>query len=96
MGILKIENMTMQFGGLKAVDNFSLELGNEIVAVIGPNGAGKTTVFNVVTGVYQPTQGKVFFEGRDMAGRKPVRVRQCGHRPHLSEYPPVRQRHCAG
>lgn len=78
MGILKIENMTMQFGGLKAVDNFSLELGNEIVAVIGPNGAGKTTVFNVVTGVYQPTQGKVFFEGRDMAGRKPFEFANAG------------------
>ena len=78
MGILKIENMTMQFGGLKAVDNFSLELGNEIVAVIGPNGAGKTMVFNVVTGVYQPTQGKVFFEGRDMAGRKPFEFANAG------------------
>lgn len=69
--ILKIDHMTMQFGGLKAVDDFSLDLEDEIVAIIGPNGAGKTTVFNVISGVYQPTSGSVYFEGQDMKGKPP-------------------------
>ena len=60
--VLKIENATMQFGGVVAVDNLNLEINQgEIVALIGPNGAGKTTAFNVVTGVYQPTNGAVWF-----------------------------------
>ena len=78
MGILKIDDVTMQFGGLTAVDSFSLDLGDEIVAVIGPNGAGKTTLFNVISGVYQPTKGKVYFEGNDMAGKKPFEFANAG------------------
>ena len=62
--ILKVENATMQFGGVVAVDNLNLEINQgEIVALIGPNGAGKTTVFNMLTGVYQPTNGAVWFQG---------------------------------
>ena len=62
--VLKVENATMQFGGVVAVDNLNLEINEgEIVALIGPNGAGKTTAFNVVTGVYQPTNGAVWFNG---------------------------------
>ena len=62
--VLKIENATMQFGGVVAVDNLNLEINQgEIVALIGPNGAGKTTAFNVVTGVYQPTNGAIWFQG---------------------------------
>ena len=60
--VLKVENATMQFGGVVAVDNLNLEINEgEIVALIGPNGAGKTTAFNVITGVYQPTNGAVWF-----------------------------------
>ena len=60
--VLQVENATMQFGGVVAVNNLSLEVNlGEIVALIGPNGAGKTTAFNVITGVYQPTNGKVLF-----------------------------------
>ena len=60
--VLKIENATMQFGGVVAVDNLNLKIDQgEIVALIGPNGAGKTTAFNVITGVYQPTNGAVWF-----------------------------------
>ncbi len=60
--VLKVENVTMQFGGVVAVDNLSLEVNEgEIVSLIGPNGAGKTTAFNVITGVYPPTNGAVFF-----------------------------------
>ena len=62
--VLRIENATMQFGGVVAVDNLNLEINQgEIVALIGPNGAGKTTAFNVTTGVYQPTNGAVWFNG---------------------------------
>ena len=61
--VLQVENVTMQFGGVVAVNNLSLEVNRgEIVALIGPNGAGKTTAFNCITGVYQPTNGIVRFE----------------------------------
>ena len=70
--VLKIENVTMQFGGVVAVDNLNLEIGQgEIVALIGPNGAGKTTAFNVVTGVYQPTNGAVWFQGEKIIENHP-------------------------
>ncbi len=63
--ILRVENATMQFGGVVAVDNLSMEVNEgEIVALIGPNGAGKTTAFNVITGVYAPTNGRVYFDGQ--------------------------------
>lgn len=62
--VLQVENLTMQFGGVVAVDNFSMEIRQgEIVSLIGPNGAGKTTAFNAVTGVYEPTNGKISFMG---------------------------------
>ena len=63
--VLRIENITMQFGGVVAVDNLSMEVKEgEIVALIGPNGAGKTTAFNAITGVYEPTNGAVYFEDK--------------------------------
>ncbi len=63
--MLLVENVTMQFGGVVAVNNLSMEVREgEIVAIIGPNGAGKTTAFNVITGVYAPTNGRVSFDGR--------------------------------
>ncbi|MCI8596840.1 MAG: ABC transporter ATP-binding protein [Lachnospiraceae bacterium] len=62
--VLKVENITMQFGGVVAVDNVSLEVDKgEIMSLIGPNGAGKTTAFNVITGVYAPSNGAVYFKG---------------------------------
>ena len=62
--VLRMENVTMQFGGVVAVDNLNIEVHDgEIVSLIGPNGAGKTTAFNVITGVYQPTNGLVEFDG---------------------------------
>ena len=71
--VLKIENATMQFGGVVAVDNLNLEINQgEIVALIGPNGAGKTTAFNVVTGVYQPTNGAVWTPASFWALRRPA------------------------
>ena len=73
--LLRIEHCTMQFGGLKAVADLDLEVhAGQLVGLIGPNGAGKTTVFNVVTGVYAPTHGRVWFEGRRISGLKPSRI----------------------
>ena len=70
--ILKVENATMQFGGVVAVDNLSLEVNEgEIVALIGPNGAGKTTAFNVITGVYAPSNGMVTFCGEPIVRNHP-------------------------
>ena len=71
--MLRMENVTMQFGGVVAVNNLSLNVDKgEIVALIGPNGAGKTTAFNCITGVYQPTNGKVFFEDNLMVSAHPT------------------------
>ena len=70
--ILKVENATMQFGGVVAVDNLNLEVNEgEIVALIGPNGAGKTTAFNMITGVYQPTNGAVWFQEKKIVENHP-------------------------
>ena len=70
--VLKVENVTMQFGGVVAVNNLSLDVNRgEIVALIGPNGAGKTTAFNVITGVYEPTNGRVDFCGENMIQNYP-------------------------
>lgn len=69
MPLLHIEGLTHYFGGLKAVSDFDLSLAEgEVVGLIGPNGAGKTTVFNLITGVYRPTGGRIRFEGRDLVG----------------------------
>ena len=69
---LKVKNVTMQFGGVVAVDDLSLDVNkNEIVALIGPNGAGKTTAFNFITGVYEPTNGEVYFNGEKIIANHP-------------------------
>ena len=66
--VLHIENLSMQFGGVLAVNSLNLDVHqDEIVALIGPNGAGKTTVFNMVTGVYVPTNGRITFKGKTIA-----------------------------
>ena len=70
--VLRLEDVTMQFGGVVAVNNLSLEVNKgEIVALIGPNGAGKTTAFNCITGVYEPTNGQVFFEDQLIVSNHP-------------------------
>ena len=71
--VLKVENATMQFGGVVAVNNLNLDVNEgEIVALIGPNGAGKTTAFNVITGVYAPTNGRVCFNGECIVCNHPT------------------------
>ncbi len=70
--VMKAENLGITFGGLHAVSGFDMELREgELVGLIGPNGAGKTTVFNLLTGVYQPTEGNVYLRGKSMLGKKP-------------------------
>jgi branched-chain amino acid transport system ATP-binding protein len=67
--LLELRAVTKQFGGLKAVDSVDLVVRpREIVSIIGPNGAGKTTVFNLITGIYQPTSGEILLEGKPIAG----------------------------
>ena len=73
--ILRMEDITMQFGGVVAVSNLSLEVNKgEIVALIGPNGAGKTTAFNCITGVYQPTNGRISFMGKPILCAHPTGI----------------------
>jgi len=77
--LLSLDGVTMQFGGLKAVAELDLEVGRgELVGLIGPNGAGKTTVFNVVTGVYAPTAGRILLEGAPVQGLKSHQIAQRG------------------
>jgi branched-chain amino acid transport system ATP-binding protein len=71
MAILSVEQLTMRFGGLVAVDDLSFEIEpGEIRGLIGPNGAGKTTTFNVISGFYSPSSGKVIYDGSDISGLK--------------------------
>ena len=77
--LLEMKNVVKQFGGLTAVSNmsFSVEKG-EIFGVIGPNGAGKTTIFNLITGVYQVTEGDILFDGQSIEGKKPYQIINMG------------------
>ncbi|GAB3664708.1 ABC transporter ATP-binding protein [Actinocorallia lasiicapitis] len=77
--LLELRSITMRFGGLTAINGLDLHLNQgEIFALIGPNGAGKTTVFNVITGVYQPTEGAVMFDGGQLNGKKRYQVTKAG------------------
>ena len=84
MNVLKTDNITMQFGGVIAVNELAIDVNeHEIVALIGPNGAGKTTAFNMITGVYKPTSGKVLYTDAggkqiDITGRKPSDIAKLG------------------
>jgi len=79
MSLLSIHELTMDFAGLRAVANFSLDLAaGELTAVIGPNGAGKTTIFNLITGVYRPTAGRITFRGQELTGLPPYRIAGLG------------------
>ncbi len=77
--LLKLEGVSMTFGGLRAVNDVSLSLRQgELVGLIGPNGAGKTTVFNMITGHYKPTRGRIWFAGQEITGLAPNRITALG------------------
>lgn len=77
--VLTAKNLGIQFGGLKAVSDFNIEIGpSELLGLIGPNGAGKTTVFNMLTGVYRPTEGSFYLNGERMNGRKTHQIVDAG------------------
>ena len=77
--VLEVTHATMRFGGLVAVNDLSMHIDSqEIVALIGPNGAGKTTAFNMITGVYTPTEGSVILQGRSITGMRPDRIAAAG------------------
>lgn len=76
---LQVKNLTKQFGGLTAVDDVNMYIdNNEIVGLIGPNGAGKTTLFNMLTGMYTPSNGKVLYDNKDITGLKPYKITNMG------------------
>ncbi len=76
---LDVKNLSVSFGGLKAVNQFNIEIGeHELVGLIGPNGAGKTTVFNLLTGVYKPTEGSINLAGKSMVGKNTNAIVQAG------------------
>ena len=91
--VLRVENVTMQFGGVVAVDNMNLEDNrDEIVSLIGPNGAGKTTAFNVITGVYAPTNGSVYFQGNKIIENHPQgKMKKLYKGEHAGDYKRVLQ-----
>ena len=77
--LLQVRNMTHDFGGLRAVNDYNLEVGRgRIQGLIGPNGAGKTTIFNLLTGIYTPSRGEIFLEGRKIDGLPPHRIASLG------------------
>ena len=79
MAMLEVKNIGISFGGLKAVDNFSLTLEeNELSGLIGPNGAGKTTIFNLLTGVYRPDKGSIRLDGKELTGKSIIEINQAG------------------
>ncbi len=79
MALLEVKNLGITFGGLKAVDNFNLTLEQgALYGLIGPNGAGKTTVFNLLTGVYKPTSGTFFLDGKELKGKAPAEINKFG------------------
>ncbi|TEU10936.1 MAG: ABC transporter ATP-binding protein [Anaerolineales bacterium] len=79
MPLLRVKNMTHFFGGLRAVHNYDLEIElGQVRGLIGPNGAGKTTIFNLITGIYRPTEGKVLLDGTNLVGLQPYEIAAMG------------------
>lgn len=79
MSLLSLENLGIQFGGIRAVDDVSLDVvPGEVFTIIGPNGAGKTTIFNLISRIYDPSFGKLYFDGRDITTEKPHNIAKLG------------------
>lgn len=79
MALLQVKDMAHDFGGLRAVNNYNLNVEpGDIRGLIGPNGAGKTTIFNLITGIYRPTEGSITFAGKDIVGLQPYQIASMG------------------
>ena len=79
MSFFSVDGLMMRFGGLTALDNVSFEVDRGMIfSIIGPNGSGKSTAFNCISGIYQPTAGKVSFEGEGISGRAPHHIARLG------------------
>ena len=79
MVLLQVDQMTHYFGGLRAVHNYNLAIEpGQVRGLIGPNGAGKTTIFNLITGIYQPAEGKILLEGQELVGLQPHQIASLG------------------
>ncbi len=79
MALLEVKKLGISFGGLRAVDEFSIKIEKgELYGLIGPNGAGKTTIFNLLTGVYKPTDGSILLDGVDITGKSTIQINRAG------------------
>lgn len=79
MALLEVKNLSISFGGLRAVDEFNVKIEKgQLYGLIGPNGAGKTTVFNLLTGVYKPTSGAILLDGKNITGKRTIEINRCG------------------
>ncbi len=79
MAHVRVENLSISFGGIKAVDDVSFEVeDNTIFSIIGPNGSGKTTIFNMISGIYRPDSGRVTLDGEDLVGKRPDKIAKKG------------------
>ena len=79
MPVLEVKNISISFGGLKAVDHFAIKIEKgQLYGLIGPNGAGKTTVFNLLTGVYKPNEGRIYLSGVDITGKSSININKSG------------------
>lgn len=79
MALLDVKNLSISFGGLRAVDDFNIQIEKgQLYGLIGPNGAGKTTVFNLLTGVYKPTEGIITLDGENITGKKTIDINKAG------------------
>ncbi len=79
MALLEVTNLGIQFGGLRAVDEFNLQIEKgALYGLIGPNGAGKTTVFNLLTGVYKPSEGNILLDGKSLVGKSQIEINKMG------------------
>ena len=79
MALLDVKKLGISFGGLRAVDEFSIKIEKgELYGLIGPNGAGKTTIFNLLTGVYKPTDGSIVLDGQDITGKNTMQINRAG------------------
>lgn len=80
MALLEVKNLSISFGGLKAVDNFHINIEKgQLYGLIGPNGAGKTTIFNLLTGVYKPNAGSIVLDDVNITGKSTIEINQAGN-----------------